>query len=57
MLGTLLLSSSINLYTNTNFLAIIPIYGGVLSTIEKVLLDFVEEYQGIRKFLWNLVEN
>jgi len=35
----------------------IPIYGGVLSTIEKVLLDFVEEYQGIRKFLWNLVEN
>ena len=34
----------------------IPIYGGVLSTIEKVLLDFVEEYQGIRKSLWNLVE-
>jgi len=31
-------------YTNTNILAMIPTYGGVLSVIEKVLQKLVEEY-------------
>ena len=34
----------------------IPTYGGVLSTIEKVLWKLVEEYQEVRKFLQDLVE-
>ena len=34
----------------------IPIYGGVLSAIEKALCDLVEEYWGIEKSLWNLME-
>ena len=34
----------------------IPTYGGVLSTIEKTLWEFVEEYRGVRKSLWDLVE-
>ena len=34
----------------------IPTYGGVLSVIEKTLQELVEEYQGVGKFLWNLVE-
>ena len=34
----------------------IPTYGGVLSTIEKALWEFVEEYRGVRKSLWDLVE-
>jgi len=34
----------------------IPIYGRVLSAIEKVLQDLVEEYQGIGKSLQDLVE-
>ena len=34
----------------------IPTYGGVLSTIEKALWELVEEYQGVRKSLWNLME-
>ena len=34
----------------------IPTYGGVLSAIEKVLWELVEEYQGVRKSLQNLVE-
>lgn len=33
----------------------VPIYDGILSTIEKTLQKLVE-YQGIRKFLWDLVE-
>ena len=34
----------------------IPTYGGVLSAIEKILQELVKEYQGVRKFLWDLVE-
>jgi len=34
----------------------IPTYGRVLSTIEKVLWELVEEYRGARKSLWDLVE-
>jgi len=36
---------------------IISIYGRVLSTIEKALQDFVEEYQGIRKLLQNWMDS
>ena len=43
-------------HTNTNTLAIIPTYGGVLSAIKKVLQKLVEEYQGVGKSLWDLVE-
>jgi len=35
----------------------IPIYGRVLSAIEKVFQDLMEEYQGIGKSLWDLVED
>ena len=34
----------------------IPTYGRVLSVIEKVLQELMEEYQGVRKFLWDLVK-
>jgi len=34
----------------------IPTYGGVLSAIEKALRELVEEYQGVGKSLWDLVE-
>ena len=34
----------------------IPTYGRVLSAIEKVLWELMEEYQGVRKFLWDLVK-
>jgi len=34
----------------------IPTYGGVLSAIEKVFWELIEEYWGVRKFLRNLVE-
>jgi len=34
----------------------IPTYGGVLSAIEKVLWNLVEEYWGMGKSLWDLVE-
>ena len=43
-------------HTNTNTPAMIPTYGGVLSAIEKALRELVEEYQGVRKSLWDLVE-
>jgi len=43
-------------HTNTNTLAMIPTYGGVLSTIEKALWELVEEYQGVGRSLWDLVE-
>ena len=35
----------------------IPTYSGVLSTIKKVLWELVEEYQGVGKSLWDLVES
>ena len=35
----------------------IPTYGGVLSAIEKALRELVEEYQGVRKSLQDLVES
>jgi len=35
----------------------IPTYGGVLSAIEKVLWNIVEEYQSIGKSLWDLVKD
>jgi len=38
-------------------LAMIPTYCGVLSAIEKVLRELVEEYQGVKKSLWDLVES
>ena len=34
----------------------IPTYDGVLSAIEKALQELVEEYQGVRKSLQDLVE-
>ena len=34
----------------------IPTYGRVLSTIEKALWELIEEYQGVGKSLWDLVE-
>jgi len=34
----------------------IPTYSGVLSAIEKALWKLVEEYQGVGKSLWDLVE-
>ena len=34
----------------------IPTYGRVLSTIEKVLWEFIEKYQEVRKSFQNLVE-
>jgi len=34
----------------------IPTYNGILSAIEKILWKLVEEYQGVRRFLQNLVE-
>ena len=33
-----------------------PTYGGVLNAIEKALRELVEEYQGVGKSLWDLVE-
>ena len=35
----------------------IPTYGEVLSTIEKALQELMEEYHGVRKSLWDLVES
>ena len=34
----------------------ITTYGGVLSAIEKALQKLVEEYRGVGKSLWDLVE-
>jgi len=34
----------------------IPTYSGVLSAIEKALRELVEEYRGVGKSLWDLVE-
>ena len=34
----------------------IPTYGRVLSAIKKALRELVEEYQGVGKFLQDLVE-
>ena len=34
----------------------IPTYDRVLSTIEKALWELVEEYWGVRRSLWDLVE-
>jgi len=34
----------------------IPTYGGVLSAIEKALRELMEEYRGVGKSLWDLVE-
>ena len=33
----------------------IPTYGRVLSAIEKVLRELIEEYWGVGKSLWDLV--
>ena len=35
----------------------IPTYGGVLSAIKKALRKLMEEYQGVGKSLWDLVES
>ena len=35
----------------------IPIYSGVLSVIEKALWELMQEYWGIGKSLWDLVES
>ena len=43
-------------HTNTNILAMISTYGGVLSGIEKALQELMEEYRGVRRSLWDLVE-
>jgi len=34
----------------------IPTYSEVLSAIEKVLWELIEEYQGVGKSLWDLVK-
>ena len=34
----------------------IPTYGRVLSAIKKALQEIMEEYQGVGKSFWNLVE-
>ena len=34
----------------------IPIYSGVLSTIEKALWELMEEYWEVGQFLWDLVK-
>jgi len=34
----------------------IPTYGRVLSAIEKALQELMEEYRGVGKSLWDLVE-
>ena len=44
-------------HNNTNTLAIIPTYSGVLSAIEKALWELVGEYQGVGKSLWDLIES
>jgi len=43
-------------HTNINTPAMILTYGRVLSTIEKAFQELVEEYWGVGKSLWNLVE-
>ena len=43
-------------HTNTNTPAMISTYGGVLSAIKKVLQELIEEYWGVGKSLWDLVE-
>ena len=43
-------------HTPTIIPAMISTYNGVLSAIKKALQELVEEYQGVRKFLWDLVE-
>ena len=35
----------------------ISTYGRVLSAIEKTLQELIEEYQGVRKSLWDLMES
>ena len=54
--GCITLKQQYVLHTPTNTLAIIPTYGGVLSAIEKALQELVEEYRGVGKSLWDLVE-
>jgi len=44
-------------HTNTISPTIVPTYSRVLSVIEKALWDLVEEYQGIKKSLQDLVED
>ena len=44
-------------HTNTNTLAMIPTYGGVLSAIEEALRELVAEYREARKSLRDLVED
>ena len=34
----------------------ISTYSGILSAIEKTLQELIEEYWGVGKFLWNLLE-
>ena len=34
----------------------IPTYDGILSAIEKALQELMEEYRGVGKSLWDLVE-
>ena len=53
---SILPSSSSAPHTNTNIPAIIPTYGMVLSVIDKALWKLIEEYQGVRRSLWDLVE-
>ena len=54
--GCITLKQQCVLHTNTNTPAMIPTYGGVLSAIKKALRKLVEEYQGVGKSLWDLVE-
>ena len=35
----------------------ISTYSGILSAIEKALQELIKEYQGVRRFLWDLVKD
>ena len=43
-------------YANISTLAMIPTYSRILSAIKKVFQELMEEYQGVKKSLWDLVE-
>jgi len=43
-------------YANISTLAMIPTYSRILSAIKKVLQELMEEYQEVKKSLWDLIE-
>ena len=55
--GCIALKQQCVLHTPTITLAMIPTYLRVLNAIEKALWELIEEYQGVRKSLQDLVES